>query len=136
MDDRPFFDQSIKPTEPTLRAVLGSTYTYYKEIIGLASAYSQDWSYSKSGGWMLKSHGRKKALFYLIPLNDGFKISLAIREHERTVFLHDGELGLLQDKISGAEKNTEGYALQFEITDPGEVQPVVLFIRKLIAIRG
>lgn len=135
MVERPFFDNSIKPTEQTLQAALGSTYPYYKEIIGLAGAYSQDWIFSKSGGWMLKTYGRKKALFYLIPLNDGFRISLAIREHERTAFLHDGELEMMQDKISGSKKHAEGYAIQFELTNPTEVQPLVLFIRKLIAIR-
>ena len=84
---------------------------------------------------MLKIYGRKKALFYLIPLNDGFRISLAIREHERTAFLHDGELEMMQDKISGSKKQAEGYVLQFELTNPTEAQPLVLFIRKLIAIR-
>jgi len=135
MDKRPFFDKSIKPTKQTLQAVLGSTYTYYKKIINLVSAYSQDWTFSKSGGWMLKIYDRNKALFYLIPLNDGFKISLAIRENERATFLADGELGMMHDKISGSKKYIEGFSLQFEIANKNEFQPLELFIRKLIAIR-
>ncbi|HEY5159092.1 MAG TPA: DUF3788 family protein [Anaerolineales bacterium] len=135
MDERPFFDKSIKPAKQTLQAVLGSKYTYYKKIISLVSAYSQEWTFSKSGGWMLKTYDRNKALFYLIPLKDGFKISLAIRENERAAFLCDGELGMMHDKISGSKKYIEGFSLQFEIANKNEFQPLELFIRKLIAIR-
>jgi hypothetical protein len=85
---------------------------------------------------MLKIYDRKKALLYLIPLNDGFKISLAIRENERETFLRDNELGIMHDKISSSKKYTEGFALQFDIANKNEFQPVELFIRKLIVIRA
>ncbi len=82
MKERPFLDNSGKPTEQAIRAALGNAHTYYKKVIGLANSYSQEWTFTKSSGWMLKVYERKKALLYLIPLNDGFKISLAIRENE------------------------------------------------------
>ena len=136
MKERPFPDQSIQPTEPALQAVLGSTYTCYERIIGLASAYLQEWAFAKSSGWMLKIYDRKKALLYLIPLNDGFKISLAIREHERAALLRDDALRIIHDKIAASKKYSEGFALQWDVANENEFQPVELFIRKLIAIRG
>jgi len=135
LDEQPFLGKSNRPTEQALKAALGNTYTLYQELNSLVSAYSQEWVFSKRGGWILKTYDRKKALFYFVPLNDGFKISLAIREDERAVFLQDGELGILRDKISGSEKYVEGYALQFKITNRNEFQPLDWFIRKLIAIR-
>jgi hypothetical protein len=135
MDERPFLDKSIKPTLHALQAVLGSTYTHFNKTISLVRAYSQEWTFSKSGGWMLKIYDRNKALLYLIPLNNGFKISLAIRENERAAFLRDDELGMMHDKISGSKKYIEGFALQFEVANKNEFQSLELFLRKLIAIR-
>jgi hypothetical protein len=135
MTERPFPDKSNKPTEQTMQDALGGTYTYYKKIVGLASSFLQEWTFTKNSGWMFKLHDRKKALFYLIPLKNGFKLSLTIRDDEREVFLRDSELAIMHDKISSSKKYTEGFALQFDITNKGEFQPLELFIQKLIAIR-
>ena len=136
MEQRPFIEKSIKPTDQTIQAALRSTYIYYKNVVDLASSFSQEWTFSNSGGWMLKVYDRKKALFYLIPLNDSLKISLAIRENEREAFLRDDELKMLHAKISSSKKYIEGFALQFEIANKNEFQSLELFIRKLIAMRA
>ena len=134
--ERPFLNQSIKPTQQAIQTALGNAYPCYEKINSLVIAFSQEWTFTKSGGWMLKTHDRHKALFYLIPLNGGFKISLAIRENERAVFVRDDDLGMMHDKISGSKKCMEGFALQFEISNKNEFQPLELFIRKLIVIRS
>jgi hypothetical protein len=90
---------------------------------------------------MLKVRDRKKALFYLIPLNCGFKITLTIREIERRQFLadpalDDAALAPVRDAISAARKYPEGFAMQFEIGDGPESEPVTLFLPKLIAARS
>lgn len=136
MQERPFPDQSIQPSEPAIQAALGNTYACYQKITGLASAYAQEWTFTKSSGWMLKIYDRKKALLYLIPLNGGFKISLAIREQEREALLRDDALAIIYDKIAASKKYSEGFALQFDIANENEFQPVELFIRKLIVLRG
>jgi hypothetical protein len=135
MEERPFIENSIKPTDQTIQVALRSTYIYYKNVVDLASSFSQEWTFSNSGGWMLKVYDRKKALFDLIPLNDSFKISLTLRENERQAFLLDDELKMLHDKISSSKKYVEGFALQFEIANKNEFQSLELFIRKLIALR-
>ena len=136
MEERPFIEKSIKPTDQTIQAALRSTYICYKNVVDLASSFSQEWTFSNSAGWMLKVYDRKKALFYLIPLNDSLKISLAIRENEREAFLRDDELKMLHAKISSSKKYIEGFALQFEIANKNEFQSLELFIRKLIALRA
>jgi len=135
MNERPFTDKLIKPTDQILQAVLRSIYIYYKNVVDLASSFSQEWIFSKSSGWMLKVYDRKKALFYLIPLNDSFIISLAIRKDEQEAFLRDDELKLLHEKISSSKKYLEGFALQFEIANKNEFQSLELFIRKLMPLR-
>ena len=134
MEERPFIEKSIKPTDQTIQVALRSTYIYYKNVVDLVSSFSQEWTFSNCGGWMLKVYDRKKALFDLIPLNDSFKISLTLRENERQAFLLDDELKMLHDKISSSKKYVEGFALQFEIANKNEFQSLELFIRKLIAL--
>jgi len=136
MQERPFLDQSDKPTEQTLQAALGGTYDCCQQVLVLASAFSQEWTHTKSCGWMLKVYDRKKALFYLIPLQDGFRISLAIREAERDAFLRDDELRVLKDQISSSKKYPEGFALQFHIGNEVDFEPLEVFIRRLIALRA
>jgi len=136
MKERPFLDNTNKPTEKAIQAALASTYPYYTRVTVLTSSYSQAWTFTKTSGWMLKFYDRRKALLYLIPLNNGFKISLAIRENEREAFLHDDELGIMHDMISSSKKYSEGFALQFDITTKTDFEPIELFIRKLITIRA
>ena len=136
MNERAFLDKSHKPTEQNIQTLLGSMFTYFKKIVGLANSYSQEWTFTKSSGWILKIYDRKKALLYLIPLKDGFKISLAIREDERKAFLSNDELEVMHDKIFSSKKYSEGYALQFDIANKKDFQPVELFIRNLIVIRA
>jgi hypothetical protein len=132
MIERPFIEKAVKPTEKTLQTALESAYNYYKKVIDLASSYSQEWAFSKSSGWMLKVSDKKKSLLYLIPLNNAFRISMTIREKEREAFLKDKELGLLHEKISLSKKYPEGFAMQIDISNGNEYQPVELLIRKLI----
>jgi hypothetical protein len=61
---------------------------------------------------------------------------MAIREDERTAFLSDDELGVMHDKISSSKQYSEGFALQFDIANKNDFQPLELFIRKLTAIRA
>jgi hypothetical protein len=135
MNERPFLDKSNKPTEQSIQSALGSMFACFQKIIGLANSYSQEWTFTKSSGWMLKLYDRKKALLYLIPLSGGFKVSLTIREDERTAFLSDDELGGMHDRISSSKKYSEGFALQFDVANKNDFQPLEFFIRKLVAIR-
>jgi hypothetical protein len=121
--DRPFADAARRPTEVALESTVGRAFGRYESILRLAAAFSQEWNFSKAGGWMLKVHHRKKALLYLIPLVDGFRISMAIREPEREAFLHDPDLA------------SEGFAVQFDVDDATDSATVEPFVSKLIAAR-
>jgi hypothetical protein len=136
MADRPFRIQSSKPSDETLAAELGPAYVRWRSVLELTAGFVRDWTFGKTGGWMLKIHDRKKALLYLIPLTQGFKLSMVIREIERDAFLGDGELSALHDAISSAAKYPEGFALSFDVDGLGAFGPVELFVRKLIEARA
>jgi hypothetical protein len=101
----------------------------------VANSFLRDWNFSKASGWMLKVHDKKKALFYLIPLKNEFKISMAIRENERKSFLKDNELEVIHNMITSAKKYKEGYALRFDVKNNEDFKIIKLLIEKLIDIR-
>jgi hypothetical protein len=103
MEERLFLDKDSKPTGQSLQSAFGDIYIYYDKLMETADSFSKDWNFSKSSGWMLKVHHKKKALFYLIPLKNEFKISMAIRENERDIFLEDDESKTIRDKILAAK---------------------------------
>lgn len=135
MEVRPFTNPSEKPTQNELLKILGSSAVYYLEINEITRDFKQQWSFSKRSGWMQKVFDNKKALFYFIPLKDGFKISLTIRENEKTKFLNDKELDKFTEQLKDSKKYSEGYALLFEISDEGTSNNFKVFLNKLIEER-
>jgi hypothetical protein len=135
MEKRLFLDKAAKPTEERLKQTLDDSYVHYNELMGIADSFLKDWNFSKSSGWMLKVHDKKKALFYLIPLKNEFKISMAVRENERKAFLEDNELEIIHNVIKSAKKYREGYALRFNVKNDEDFEILELLIIKLITFR-
>jgi Protein of unknown function (DUF3788) len=130
-----FLDGDFKPTEDALKPVLGNVYEYYERLMNIADSFITDWNFSKRSGWMLKAYDKKKVLFYIIPLKNEFKISLAIRENERKAFLKDDELKMIHSTIKSAKQYREGFALRFNVNNDEYFEVIESLILKLIAIR-
>ena len=87
MEERVFIAEQPKPAEESLQNAFGESYRYFKELMDISDSYIKDWNFSKTSGWMLKVHDNKNALFYIIPLKNEFKKSMAIRKSELNTFL-------------------------------------------------
>ncbi len=136
MSERPFAEKSAKPTEAALKKTLGKSFSVYVEATGLAVDFKQDWNHGKSSGWMLKVHDRKKALYYLTPLNGSLMIGMAIRVKEWEALLLDEELAAIHDTLRSARKYSEGCAVRFTIAGKADFKSCGTLIRKLIERRS
>lgn len=135
MEERLFTDKTIKPTEEAIKLGFGNVYSYYCKINDITVNYSKDWNIT-STGWILKVWDKKKALFYIIPLNNELKITMTIRENERNIFLGDIEMECYYEILRSAKKYVEGYALQFFISNNIDYERFEALIRKLIEYRN
>jgi hypothetical protein len=135
MEERPFYNKTSKPTDGNLKKVLTSTFSFYNQLLKHTNAFSREWNYSKSSGWMQKVFDNKKALLYLIPLSNQFLISLTVRENEREILLNDKEIEFYKERLSQAKKYSEGYAMRLSVTDKESFSRTILFIQKIIALR-
>jgi hypothetical protein len=135
MKARPFLDRKSPPSAEQLDEAFGHAGPYYHQIMKLSAGYGRTWIFSKSGGWMLKVSDQKKALFYLIPIKDGFHINLTLRVKERETLIHDIGSGSLKKEIMEAQEISEGFVLRFLITDVASSRKVSALLRRLITLR-
>ena len=133
--DRPFGNPTFPPVEETLEVALGEAIGRFDIVRGLAVNYEQEWSYFRGSGWMLRISDGRKALCYLVPLRNGFKLSMAIREAEREAFSADPALEPLRPAIETSRKVPEGFALAFDVDASGDFGPLRSLIEKLVAFR-
>ncbi len=135
MADRPFVDKTTKPDLESLSKVMGDVFQYYEKLNELTTNFKHTWNYSKGSGWLEKVENKKKALFYLIPLNDSFKISMAIRENEREFIVNDNSLSVYKKIVNEAKKYSEGYNIQFDVANNDEFDIAKQFIEIIIKLR-
>jgi hypothetical protein len=136
MKKRLFTDASTSPTEALLRKQLGGAINYYMSILAKSGDYRKQWQYSRGNGWILKVDDMRKALYYLIPLEDGIEISLTVRDSERDSFLHNADVECLYPQLASATKYSEGYALRFGIESTEECKAVTRFLLALMKMRA
>jgi len=116
MSERPFRAKAQKPDTAALEAALGPALDSYRDLTDLCDGLRQEWVHTKGSGWMLKVADSRKALCYVIPLEDSFRVSMAIRESERAALLeseHAAEYGAL---LTSARRFAEGYSVAFDVT--------------------
>jgi hypothetical protein len=135
MEERQFCNKSSKPTNDNIKKVLASVFSYYNQFMENTKTFSKEWNYSKSSGWIQKVFDNKKALLYLIPLNNQFIISMTVRENEREILLNDKEIDFHKEQLKQAKKYSEGYAMRFSVTDKESFSRTLIFINKIIALR-
>jgi hypothetical protein len=136
MEEKVFLDNKNKPTEKLLAESLGKAYGFYEKMSEITSQFPREWVYTKSGGWMMKIHDKKKALLYLIPLKRQLKVSMTLRESERAALLADKGPSDTHEKIRNAKKFVEGFALQFLIDNATDYRSFEKFVLRVIALRS
>jgi hypothetical protein len=134
-DDRPFRDKARDPTAVAVTKVLGDAARYYDGLIATVQAFTHEWNHSKTSGWMLKVHDRKKALFYVVPLEGSFRVSLTVRPEERERLLNDRTIAALHAHLREAKKYVEGYALQLLVDNPASARMVTRLVERIATVR-
>ena len=136
VDEQPFLEKVNRPTNDTLRLALGDTWPAYERILAIAVGFKPSWNHYKSSGWMLKVADKKKALYYVVPLQGGFNVGLTVRPAERELLLHDEAVSQLHEPLADAQKYSEGFALRFQIRQVDDAQSLESLLLRVIALRG
>ena len=133
MKENAFLDKAVLPDEIQMEKTLGSCYGYYQKLMKAAADYEYKWTFYK--GWALKVFRKSKALFYILPYDGSFAVSMAIRENERSNMLNDIDLAPYKQALLNAEKYNEGYGIRFDVQDQNSFNMCFEFVSKLISFR-
>jgi hypothetical protein len=132
MTDAYFVEKDCPPDAPALRKALGTLHPAYKEILTLAEGFEIEWKYyDRRIGWQLKTSRKGKALFYLTPLQQSFRIGMAIRETEREELMRSSLPASVKKELKSAKRYPEGYPLRLLIARPSHMKSLHIVLELL-----
>lgn len=122
-----FSDRSREPGEKDIADVLGGADSLWRELkLSIASEFDglvEEWVYSgKNYGWSLRLKQKKRAILYMTPLEQTFRVSLAFGE-KAVQAAHQSDLpSPVLCAIDSAPKYPEGRAVRMEITGAEDIR--------------
>ena len=131
-----FTDKNVIPKDDILKDILGKVFCYYEELLSTTKVYCKQWSYTKSAGWILKIHDKKKALCYFTPMENEYKIGLTVRENERLELLDNAKGSFLHNSLESAQRLSEGYPLYFIVMDGESARQCIDTLEEIMALRN
>ncbi len=131
------FDQKdVIPDERALKRSLGDVYSCYKEILSLTADCVTEWKfYGKKYGWHLKVMIKGRALLYLVPLQESFRVGCGVRDAEKEALLNSTLPESAKQELRTAKKYPEGYPVRFSIRRKSDMKSVRLVIALLRSMR-
>lgn len=130
-----FTDKLNPPTDCVLKAALGETYSLWQvftEYVRVQYPVATDnWAYSKSGGWNFSLKDKKRAIVYLLPRDQYFKVALVFGQKATDEVMKSGVAVTIKTELESAKVYAEGRGIRMEIRD----ETLVNDIKTLIHIK-
>lgn len=105
-------------------------FSIYKQLLTAAAALKLEWKfYNKKSGWQLKASGKKRAAFYLLPLENSFHYGMALKAEERELLLESDLLADITELLKASEKVMEGYPLRMVVTSQSQIDEIIRILR-------
>jgi hypothetical protein len=125
-----FENKSEVPSTSEIRAALGETHALWLKLKDTVAAQhepcEQEWVYGgKNYGWSLRLKRKKRAILYLTPAHEFFRVGFALGE-KAVQAAHEARLSKRVLKvIDGAPKYVEGRAVRLEIRTAAGLADIV-----------
>jgi hypothetical protein len=134
--DFSFTRKDAAPDDSALKRALGAVHPAYKEILTMIESYAREWKfYGARLGWQLKVSQKGKALFYLIPLDNSFRLGFAVRDKEKEVLLTLKLPAKVKEELAEAKRYPEGYPLKLLVKKESDMRGVRLVVGTLKEMR-
>ena len=135
-DSSVFPDITAKPTDKDLAEKLDSKYELWKQIHDMVlSKYPNglaEWNYpGKKYGWSFRIKDKKRAIIYLLPRNQYFKVAFVFGDKAVNEIMNSKISNDIKTEISQATKYAEGRGIRIDVIDDS----IVFDIEQLIDIK-
>jgi hypothetical protein len=124
------------PDDLKLKEALGTLFPAYKELLMLIESYEHEWKfYGSKIGWQFKVRHKGKALFYLTPQAESFRLGFAVRDKEKEVLLSSKLPAKAKAELAAAKRYPEGWPLRMQVNKQADMKAVRLVVDTLKALR-
>ncbi len=132
MEEKVLVDKTVFPADEVLKPVLGHAFVFYEDLQRKTDDYTQEWNFTgKKSGWNLKIVKKNKALLWLFPYRDFFRVAFALREHEKSVVLRSDLNEEYKNLLMASKKYKEGYALRIDVNNEDSYREVMKVVDTL-----
>ena len=127
METSIFPDKDHRPSEDDLETALGRTFPFWLEVkqfvFDNTPGSFEEWNFSKAG-WNYRIKDKKRAIIYLMPGKDAFRVAMVFGEKAVQKILAGNFPESIKDAIRNAKTYAEGRGIRIEITDSVLVENV------------
>ena len=131
-------DKKCTPTNQDLIKTLGSTSSIWESLVNttriLYPKAMEEWNYSgEKYGWSFRIKDKKRAIIYLLPQDNFFKVSMVFGQKATDIILNS----TISDDIKTDLKNTKVYAegrgLRIDVSNTSSLKDIEELIKIKIA---
>lgn len=127
-----FTNQQASPDNNELKKALDLTYPLWQRLAGyVRSQYpmaTEQWSYSKSGGWNFVLKDKKRAIIYLLPRDKYFKVAFVFGQKATDEVLESPVADIIKSELESAKVYAEGRGIRIEVKDEKIIDDVETLI--------
>jgi len=127
-----FIDKELIPCDEDLKTSLGATYVFWKVLVDYVhSVYPktiEEWYFFKSAGWNFRLKDKKRAIIYLLPRENFFKVVLVFG-HKASDEVLKSEVAIeIKTELETARVYAEGRSIQIEVKEEKTVNDIKILI--------
>jgi hypothetical protein len=130
-----FTDKELVPNNESLKVSLGTTYEFWQTVVDYVhSVYPktiEEWNFSKSAGWVFRLKDKKRAIIYLLPRANYFKVVLVFGQKATDEVLKSGVSVEIKTELESVKAYAEGRSIHIEVKD----EKIINDIKNLINIK-
>lgn len=131
-----FTNKSIKPETDDLKSALGKTLPLWEDIKQYVNSknsfYINEWNYpGPKYGWSFRIKDSERAIVYLLPRKDYFKVALVFGKKAKESALKSDVSSAVKTELRNAVVYAEGTGIRLDV----KTKTIVKDIKKLIDIK-
>ena len=134
MDKSTFTDKNTTPSNDDLKESLGGTYQLWQLIKDyVISKYPkgfEEWNYS-SYGWSFRIKDKKRAIIYLLPRDEFFKVAFVFGQKATDVIMQSQISQAIKIELSAAKVYAEGRGIRIDVKGDN----IISDLKRLIDIK-
>ncbi|MEX1241634.1 MAG: DUF3788 domain-containing protein [Cyclobacteriaceae bacterium] len=132
-DSSVFTDKSAEPTEKDLDKALGKTASLWKQITTYVHTQYpnavEQWNFpGNKYGWNFRIKDRKRAIVYLLPRNNFFKVAFVFGQKATDIILNSEVTDHIKNELKTTRVYAEGRGIRIEVKNKTNLKDIQFLI--------